>query len=360
VRKTPVSLWLVAPILVAAAACAASVRSVSVETYQVYTELTVALDGPAAFTCEAGAEPRTLVLTVAADAPKGLSALPAGRIQDIRVARAKGATTFIITTGADVGTFRAYFQREPATVAVGVFRRLELTPPRPEPLFKRFLSNRKLLLVDDDDGPSNGNKYSVDVDGKYRDAVKRLGVPFDVYVVRAGRNGPTAAELAPYPLVVWFTGLDARPVVISAADERAMASYAEGGGRLLLASQNYLSDASRGRTPFCREILGITSYQADTQVAEVTAGPAAASLPEEKYGLSNDLTIIGNWGDGFKPPADAASFFVGPGDGFCYGMVRPAGAGKLAFFSFAPENAGYVNRIADIMAAVLDVLAADG
>jgi hypothetical protein len=220
------------------------------------------------------------------------------------------------------------------------------------------LSNRKQRLVDDDDGPSNGNKYSVDVDGKYRDAVKRLGVPFDVYVVRAGRNGPSAAELAPYPLVVWFTGLDARPVVISAGDERAMASYVESGGRLLLVSQNYLSDASRGRTPFCREVLGITSYQADTQVAEVVAGPAA-SLPLEKYGLSNDLTIIGNWGDGFKPPADAASFFVGPGDGFCYGMLRPAGEGKLAFFSFAPENAGYVNRIADIMSAVLDALAAE-
>ncbi|HUV85928.1 MAG TPA: hypothetical protein VMX79_02320 [bacterium] len=357
-RTTPAPLSLIAPILVAAVAHAAAVRSVSVDAYEVYTEVTVALDGPAAFTCEAGAEPRTLVLTVAADAPKGLSVPPAGRIQNVRVARAKGATTFIVTTTADVGTFRAYFQREPATVAVGVFRRLELTPPRPEPLFKRFLSNRKLLLVDDDDGPGNGNKYSVDVDAKYRDALQRLGVPFDAYVVRAGRDGPSAAELAAYPLVIWFNGLDARPVVISAADERAMASYVEGGGRLLLISQNYLSDASRARTPFCREVLGITSYQADTQVAEVIAGPGV-SLPQEKYGLSNDLTIIGNWGDGFRPPADAASFFVGPGDGLCYGMVRPVGGGKAAFFSFALENAGYVNRIADIMAAALDALAAD-
>ncbi|MEE8640303.1 MAG: hypothetical protein V3T41_07830 [bacterium] len=357
-RKTPAPLWLVAPILVAAAACAVSVRSTSVEAYEVYTELTVVLDEATTFTCEAGGEPRTLVLTVAAEAPKGLLTAPAGRIQNIRVARAKGATTFIITTTGDVGTFRAYSQREPAVVVVDVFRRLELAPPRPEPLFKRFLSNRKLLLVDDDDGPGNGNKYSVDVDGKYRDALQRLGVTFDVYVVRAGRDGPSAAELAPYPLVVWFNGLDARPVVISTADERAMESYVEGGGRLLLVSQNYLSDASRGRTPFTRQVLGITSYQADTQVAEVAAGPAA-SLPQEKYSLSNELTIIGNWSDGFRPPANAASFFVGPGDGLCYGMVRPVGAGKLAFFSFAPENAGYVNRIADIIAAALNALVAE-
>jgi hypothetical protein len=360
VRRPPAPLLFVAPVLVAAAAAAgaASVRSATVDAYEVYTELTVSLDEPAKFTCEAGAEPRTLVLTVAAGASGGLSVAPAGRIGNVRVSPAKGATTFIITTGADVGRFRAYAQRDPAIVVVDVFRRIELTPPKRDRPFERFLAKRKLLLVDDDDGPSNGNKYSVDVDDKYRDALKRLGVPFDVSVVRTGRNGPSAAELAEYPLVIWFTGLDARPVVISAADEAAMASYVKGGGRLLLVSQNYLSDSSRGRTSFCRDLLGITSYQADTQVAEVVAGPAA-SLPLEKYSLSNDLTVIGNWGDGFKPPADAASFLVGPGDGFCYGMVRPAGSGKVAFFSFAPENAGYVNRIADILAAVMDSLAAD-
>jgi hypothetical protein len=356
VKAAPVPLYVVAPVLIAAAASGAAVRSASLDAYEVYTELTVALDEAAPFTCEAGAEPRTLVLTVAAEAPKDLVPAPAGRVTAVRVARAKGATTFILTTSDDVGTFRAYSRREPALVVVDVFRRLELAPPRPVQAFERFLAGRKILLVDDDDGPDNGNKYSVDVDGKYRDALARLGVGFDVYVVRAGRDGPTAAELAPYPLVIWYNGLDARPVVVSGADERAMASYAEGGGRLLLVSQNYLSDASRGRTPFSREVLGITSYQADTQVAEVAAGPAA-SLPRETYDLSNDLTIIGNWGDGFRPPADAGVFFVGPGDGLCYGMVRRAGAGKLAFFSFAVENAGYVNRIADVLAATMNALA---
>jgi hypothetical protein len=358
VRTTPVPLWAAAAVLIAPPVYAVAIRAVSVDAYEVYTELTVALDRPATFTCEAGAEPRTLVLTVAADAAKGVVAAPAGRIKDVRVARAKGATTFLITTTADVGTYRAYLQREPVAAVVDIYRRLELRAPRPEPLFKRFLSNRKLLLVDDDDGPGNGNKYSVDVDAKYREALERLGVSFDVYVVRAGRDGPAAAKLAEYPLVIWFNGLDARPVVISAADERAMASYVEGGGRLWLVSQNYLSDASRGRTPFSREVLGIMSYEADTQVAEVAAGPAV-SLPQEKYGLSNDLTVIGNWGDGFRPPAAATLFFVGPGDGLCYGMVRRAGAGKVAFFSFAVENAGYVNRIADITAATLNALAAE-
>jgi hypothetical protein len=358
VKAAPAPLYVFAAILIAAVASGAAVRSASLAAYEVYTELTVALDEEAAFTCEAGAEPRTLVLTIASEASKDLVPAPAGRVKAVRIARAKGATTFILTTSDDVGTFRAYARREPPLVVVDVFRRLELSPPRPVQAFERFLAGRKILLVDDDDGPDNGNKYSVDVDGKYRGALARLGVGFDVYIVRAGRDGPTAAELAPYPLVIWYNGLDARPVVISGADEGAMTSYAEGGGRLLLVSQNYLSDASRGRTPFSREVLGIASYQADTQVAEVVAGPAA-SLPRETYDLSNDLTIIGNWGDGFRPPADGAVFFVGPGDGLCYGMVRPAGAGKVAFFSFALENAGYVNRIADVLAAAMNVLAAE-
>jgi len=358
VRTAAVPLWAATAISMAPPVYAAVVRAAAVDVYEVFTELTVALDRPAAFTCEAGAEPRTLVVTVAADASKGVAAAPAGRIKDVRVARAKGATTFIITTTADVGTYRAYLQREPPAAVVDVFRRLELAPRRPEPLFKRFLACRKLLLVDDDDGPGNGNQYSVDVDAKYREALERLGVSFDAYVVRTGRNGPAAAELAPYPLVIWFNGLDARPVVISAADERAMASYVEGGGRLWLVSQNYLSDAARGGTPFSRDVLGITSYEADTHVAEVAAGPAI-SLPQDEYSLSNELTVIGNWGDGFRPPADAASLIVGPEDGLCYGMVRPVGAGKVAFFSFALENAGYVNRIADIAAATLSALASE-
>jgi hypothetical protein len=359
VSKAPVPLAALLLVSTASPVCAARVRAVSVDAYEVFTELTVRLDEPTTFTCEAGAQPRTLVLSVAAEAPGDISAIPAGRIEGISVARAKGAATFILETTADVGTFRAYLQREPAAVVLDVYRRLELTLPRPEPRFKLFLANRKILLVDDDDGPGNGNKYSVDVDAKYRAALERMGVPYDVYVVRAGRDGPPATKLSEYPFVIWFNGLDARPVVVSAADERAATAYLEGGGRLWLVSQNYLSDASRGKTAFCREVLGIASYEADTQVAEVAVGPAASYLPRPAYGLSDELAVIGNWGDGFDAPADADIFFAGPADGLCYGMARRVGPGRVAFFSFALENVGYVGRISDIMEAALNELAGE-
>ncbi len=351
--------WLAAALLLTAAgAQAAKVLSTSFDVYEVYTEFTVALDAPAAFTCEAGGAAGVLALSVAASAPEGLALAPAGRITAARLSRAKGAATFLLDVAADAGPFRAYLQKEPPAVIVDVYRRLVLTPPKAEPRYARFLRGRKVLLVDDDDGPSNGNKYSVDVDGRYRAALKRMGVAFELYVVRAGRDGPSAAALAPYPFVIWFTGLDARPRVISAADEGAMTSYINGGGRLVLVSQNYLSDASRGRTAFCRETLGITSYKADTQVAAVEAGPAAAALPAPAYSLDNDLTIIGNWGDGFTPPPDAEVFFTG-GDGLSYGALRGVGAGRVAFFSCALENVGSTGRLSDIISATLAGLAED-
>ena len=46
-------------------------------------------------------------------------------------------------------------------------------------------------------------------------------------------------------------------------------------------------------------------------------------------------------------------------DGLCYGMAQAAGAGKVAFFSFALENVGYENRIADIVEATVGELSKD-
>lgn len=340
----------------AAAAGAAGIAAVSVDAYEVYSELTVALDKPAAFTCEAGGEPHTLVLTVATSAPAGLAVAPAGRITSARVAAEKGATTFILKTAEDVGSFRAYATKQPPAVVVGVYRRLELKPKRPPRPYENAFRGKTVLLVDDDDGPSNGNKYSIDVDGTYKAALKRLGLKYDLHTVRAGQAGPPASKLAPYPLVVWFCGLDARPAVITAADEGAMLEYIAAGGRLVLVCQNYLSDSSnQGRSRFCREALGINGTKADTQVDAVRPGPAITALEDAEISLNNELTPIGNWGDAFAAPADACVFLVGK-DGKTYAEVRRASAGGVAFFAVALENMGYASRMAEVLAAALDEL----
>jgi hypothetical protein len=354
--------WLACGAAVAwggAAARAVTIERATVDVYEVFTELTLELNKPATFSCEPGAEPGTLVLTVAAEAAPDLAFNPAGKFATAKVSTAGGATTFILRTTADAGTFRAYGTAKPPGLVVDVYRRLALGPPRPAEPFRAFLGDRPVLLVDDDDGPGNGNKYSVDVDGVYERALKKLGVKYEWYVVRTGRDGPGAAALAPYPMVVWFTGLDARPAVITAADEAALAAYLDGGGRVVLISQNYLSDSSsNGRSALCRGALGIAGVEADTHVKGVRATPAAG-LGEADYNLETDLTIIGNWGDAFQAAPDAAAWFTGTADGKTYAELRRAGAGRVVFCSFAVENVGYTGRLADIFRVVFNGLAAD-
>jgi len=350
------ALTMAGGLLSAGTASAAAVTGVAVDAYEVYTELTVTTDKAAAFTCEAGGEPHTLVLTVAAAAPAGLTVAPAGRVAVARVAAERGATTFILKTGEDVGSFRAYATKQPPAVVVDIYRKLELTPKRPPRPYATAFRGKTVLLVDDDDGPDNGNKYSIDVDDTYKAAMKRLGLKYDIHIVRTGQAGPNAAKLAPYPLVIWYCGLDARPAVITAADEGALLEYINGGGRVVLICQNYLSDSSnQGRSRFCREGLGITGMKADTQVDAVRPGPTITALEDAEISLNNELTRIGNWGDAFVAPDDACVILVGK-DGKTYAEVRRASAGGVAFFAVALENMGYASRVGEVLAAALDEL----
>lgn len=78
----------------------------------------------------------------------------------------------------------------------------------------------------------------------YTDALDAIGLPYDVWVVPFDADGPPAAELAPYAVVVWNAAQVAKPAgsvtfisnSLSSADVVALSSYLDGGGRLLLAS----------------------------------------------------------------------------------------------------------------------------
>ncbi|HEX9114695.1 MAG TPA: S8 family serine peptidase, partial [Anaerolineae bacterium] len=101
-----------------------------------------------------------------------------------------------------------------------------------------------------------------DVQAGYVDALKQVGVSFDVWTLPVfgtpnSLNGPAAAEMSWYPLVVWFTGYDwLRP--LSTVDEVELGKYLDGGGRLMLSSAFYL-DQGAGRA-FARDRLGVIGY----------------------------------------------------------------------------------------------------
>jgi subtilisin family serine protease len=124
-----------------------------------------------------------------------------------------------------------------------------------------------ILLVDDDDN-------SPDVRATYTAALDALGTQYDVWDTGNSDVEPSAAELAAYDTVIWFTGDEfggaAGP---GGAAEAALASWLDGAPTCLLVSgQDYYYD--RGLTPFMQSHLGLGSATSDTGQTTVTgAGP---------------------------------------------------------------------------------------
>ena len=120
-----------------------------------------------------------------------------------------------------------------------------------------------ILVVDGD--------YTADTETRYLEAMTSLGIPHDIWELGHLEIRPTLPPtdtLMLYPAVVWFTGYDPRPNGgIDQAGLTRLAAYLEAGGRLLLASEDYLR--ARGQKPylderlFHRDFLGVSSYSDD-------------------------------------------------------------------------------------------------
>ncbi|MCH7851666.1 MAG: hypothetical protein IIC41_02650, partial [Candidatus Marinimicrobia bacterium] len=144
-----------------------------------------------------------------------------------------GLTDTGYTIRAELGPLSTYYWRVRATNACGVgndsaifsFTTLD-TPP--------------ILLVDDDDnGP--------DVRSTYTNALDALGMSYDVWDTNNSDNEPDAATLAPYEVVIWFTGDEfggsAGP---GSAGESALGSYLDSGRYRLAVVEGGLADFPAG------------------------------------------------------------------------------------------------------------------
>jgi len=161
-----------------------------------------------------------------------------------------------------------------------------------------------ILLVDDDDN-------NPDVQPTYTAGLDALGLQYDVWDTGNSDVEPSAAELAPYRVVIWFTGDEfggaAGP---GAAAEADLAGWlANDAACLLISAQDYYYD--RGLTTFMQSHLGLAAATSDTGQTTVTGtgspfgghGPFSLSYPFTNY--SDTMTVIaggeiaftGNQGD---------------------------------------------------------------
>lgn len=156
-----------------------------------------------------------------------------------------------------------------------------------------------VLIVDDDGGDS--------YEAYYVDALRSLGVAFDVYRVPADRDGPDAATLKTYPLIIWFTG-DAYRNTLTASDQINLRSYLDGGGELFISGQEIGFDI--GESSFYRTYLH-ARYVTDNANGKVFTGSNAFA------GLSVDVSHSGGDGasnqffvDAIRPEGGATAFSI--------------------------------------------------
>lgn len=122
-----------------------------------------------------------------------------------------------------------------------------------------------ILLIDDDN--TSNNFLS-----NYTDALDTFGAHYDVWDV-AVLGEPSAAGLATYDTVIWFTGEATTDVGPGPIAENDLAGWlADGGKSFLISSNNYHAD--RGLTGFMVNHLGVISATSELNYVTVNAtGP---------------------------------------------------------------------------------------
>jgi subtilisin family serine protease len=201
-----------------------------------------------------------------------------------------------------------------------------------------------LLLVDDDDnGP--------DVRASYTAALAALGRPHQVWNTANSDAEPTSADLAAHKTVVWFSGDEfggvARP---GAGGEAALGTFLNGGGCLILSSQDYFFD--RGLTPFLSSYLGAASVLNDESQTSVAGRGSAFG----RLGASGLAYPFSNFSDVLAPGAGAEVAFQG--DQGVAALSKVAGDYRTVYLGFPLEALPTAAARTQALGAALDFCAA--
>jgi uncharacterized repeat protein (TIGR01451 family) len=175
-----------------------------------------------------------------------------------------------------------------------------------------------------------------DVSDAFRRALDGNGLPYDSWEVQPPLGSmrskvPTLDQLQLYVLVLWYTGYDWYSTLTS-EEEALLAGYLEGGGRLLLSSQDYLQTA--GLSPFGEEYLGVASARQEmttTLAMGAVDSPVGAAMPAVRL-----VYPYPNWSDALRPTASARPAFWGQ-HGQPVALHQDKAPWKTSFFAFSLE-----------------------
>jgi uncharacterized repeat protein (TIGR01451 family) len=201
------------------------------------------------------------------------------------------------------------------------------------------------LLVDNDDNHP-------DVQQRYADLLTAANVPFATWDLRADGSVPLAF-LTLFKNVVWFTG-NSFPAPL-APYEAKLASFLDGGGRLLMSGQDIL-DQGAGTTAFVHDYLHISWDGSEAQNDKATAKvhSVATTLTDGLGDVAIDHSILGAaFEDQITPNNGATGIFKDDSseiDGLSYADATKNF--KVVFLGFPLEAYGdsaaktaFVNRV---------------
>lgn len=212
-----------------------------------------------------------------------------------------------------------------------------------------------VLLVDDDDNNPDVRSY-------YANMLSTLGVEYDVFDVgndleHAGMpqdiNAIDATRHLPepgfslmqiYPVVLWFSGgetggpLDqhAGPTESS---ETFLSQYLDGGGCLILSSQDYFKDRGSVANDFMINYLGLTTVSGDRHYTTV-AGAGSVFSGLGPLSLTFPFT---NTADRIYPDATAEPAFTYNGTSAAAGINKDGGVYRTIYLGFPLETVDNTN-----------------
>ncbi|MEI2607584.1 MAG: S8 family serine peptidase [Candidatus Promineifilaceae bacterium] len=189
-----------------------------------------------------------------------------------------------------------------------------------------------ILLVDDDDN-------APDTRATYTAALGVLGLDYDVWDTANSNNEPTIANLAPYKMVIWFSGDEfggfAGP---GATGETALATWLDAGNCLFLSGQDYLYDrlGSGGTTPnsFMSTYLGLATLSHDN--GDYTSVTGAGSVFGALGSMPLSYTPLSDYSDRITPNGTAEVAMVG-NNTYNGAINRDSGVYKTTFWAFPWE-----------------------
>jgi predicted alpha-1,2-mannosidase len=201
------------------------------------------------------------------------------------------------------------------------------------------------LIVDGDLGSPNVESY-------YKTALTTDGKAFSYWDLSADATLPMSM-LTTHKNVVWFTG-NAYPGPITPY-ESELASYLDGGGRLLMSGQDIL-DQTAGTTAFVHDYLHINWDGSERQNDKPTVDVHGVSGDAVSNGIGavalDHSVLNANFEDQVTPIAPATATFTDD-TGSADGLDVAAGSYKVVFLAFPFEAYGTAADKADLMQRVL-------